>query len=54
MDLPMSWLSDYVDLDCTTKDFADALTLSGSKVEGVTSLGAEIKNVVTGKVLTTL
>ena len=52
MDLPMSWLSDYVELDCTTKEFADAITLSGSKVEGVTSLGAEIKNVVTGKVLT--
>lgn len=51
MDLPMSWLSDYVDLDCTTKEFMDAITLSGSKVEGVTHLGAEISKVVTGKVL---
>ena len=51
MDLPMSWLSDYVDLDCTTKEFMDAITLSGSKVEGVTHLAADIDKVVNGKVL---
>lgn len=51
MDLPMSWLSDYVDLDCTTKEFMDAITLSGSKVEGVTHIAADIDKVVNGKVL---
>ncbi|MGN1318490.1 MAG: phenylalanine--tRNA ligase subunit beta [Lachnospirales bacterium] len=51
MDLPMKWLSEYIDLDIDTNDFIDKITLSGSKVEGVTSLAKDITNVVTGKVL---
>ncbi len=51
MDLPMKWLSEYVDLDTTTQDFIDKITLSGSKVESVTTLAKDITNVVTGKVL---
>ncbi len=51
MDLPMKWLSEYVDLDTTTQDFIDKITLSGSKVESVRTLAKDITNVVTGKVL---
>lgn len=51
MDLPIKWLSDYIDLDIDTNDFIDKITLSGSKVESVTSLAKDITNVVTGKVL---
>ena len=51
MDLPMRWLAEYVDLDTTTQEFIDRITLSGSKVESVTSMAKDITNVVTGKVL---
>jgi len=52
MDLSLRWLSDYVDIsDKSPKEFCDALTLSGSKVEGYTLEGSEISNVVVGKVL---
>ncbi len=52
MDLSLRWLSDYVDLgEKSPKEFCDALTLSGSKVENYTIEGSEISNVVVGKVL---
>ena len=41
-----------MDIDVTPKEYADAMTMSGSKVEGYESMGDSIKNVVTGKVLT--
>lgn len=49
MDISMSWLKDYVDVDCSTKEFMDKITLSGSKVEGVEVLG-NISKVVVGQV----
>ena len=49
MDISMSWLKDYVDVDCSTKEFMDRITLSGSKVEGVEVLG-NISKVVVGQV----
>lgn len=51
MNLSMKWLSDYVTLDATVKDFCAAMTMSGSKVEVATEEGSEIKNVVVGKLL---
>ena len=33
MDLSMKWLHDFVDCKETGRDFAEALTMSGSKVE---------------------
>ncbi len=48
----MKWLADFVDLgDRTTKDFVNGMTLSGSKVECYEVEGAEITNVVVGKIL---
>lgn len=53
MKLPMSWLSDYMDMTgITPKEYSDKMTMSGSKVEGVENLGAELDKVVAGKVLT--
>lgn len=52
MNLPMSWLNDYMDIDVTPKEYSDRLTMSGSKVEGYESMGDAVQNVVTGKVLT--
>lgn len=51
MNLSMKWLSDYVTLDTTVKEFCAAMTMSGSKVEVATEEGSEIKNVVVGKLL---
>ena len=52
MNLSRKWLSELVDVsDVSDKEFSDAMTLSGSKVELYTEPGAEIKNVVVGKIL---
>ena len=52
MKLPMSWLAEFVDMTgISNKEYADKMTMSGSKVEEVVYLGDEIKNVVTGKIL---
>ncbi|MDR2938707.1 MAG: phenylalanine--tRNA ligase subunit beta [Clostridiales bacterium] len=51
MNVPMSWVKEYVDIDCTTKEFMDKITLSGSKVESLTEMGAAVTNVVVGKIL---
>ena len=51
MDLSMSWLKDYVDIDVDIKDFVEDITLTGSKVEGWTEMGGELSGVVTGKIL---
>ncbi|MEG0092347.1 MAG: hypothetical protein RSA20_11035, partial [Oscillospiraceae bacterium] len=51
MVLSRKWLSEFVDVTANDKDFAEAMTLSGSKVELTEVLGDEIKNVVVGKVL---
>ncbi|MCL2235442.1 MAG: phenylalanine--tRNA ligase subunit beta [Defluviitaleaceae bacterium] len=50
MNLPMSWLKDFVDIDVTLNEFADMMTMSGSKVEKIHHLGAEITNVVVGRI----
>ena len=50
MNLSKKWLNDYITLDVTDKEFADALTLSGSKVEGFETEGEELKNIIVGKV----
>ncbi|HBY21207.1 MAG: phenylalanine--tRNA ligase subunit beta [Clostridiales bacterium GWE2_32_10] len=51
MNISMNWLKDFVDIDCDTKTFCDAMTLSGSKVEVYKNLGEEISNVVVGKIV---
>ena len=51
MDLSRKWLTEFVDVtDISDRDFSEAMTLSGSKVEIVRALDDEIKNVVAGKV----
>ena len=51
MNLSRKWLEEFVHVDASDKEFAEAMTLSGSKVELTHDLGAEIQNVVVGKVL---
>ena len=51
MNLSRKWLNEFVTVEANDKEFAEAMTLSGSKVEVTADLGAEISNVVVGKVL---
>ena len=51
MNLSRKWLEEFVHVDASDKEFAEAMTLSGSKVELTHDLGAEISNVVVGRVL---
>ena len=53
MKVPMSWFNDYTDIsEITPKEYAHALTMTGSKVEGIENMGKDIEKVVTGKILT--
>ena len=51
MDLSLRWLADYVDTGVTPKQFCDAMTMSGSKVEGYAAEADYLTNVVVGKIL---
>ena len=51
MNLSMRWLEEFVHVDTPIHDYCEALTMSGSKVEGYTVEGDEIQNVVVGRVL---
>ena len=52
MDLSMRWLKDYVDIgEVSMRDFSEAMSMSGSKVEGWKTEFDEVKNVVVGKIL---
>ncbi|MCL2227716.1 MAG: phenylalanine--tRNA ligase subunit beta [Oscillospiraceae bacterium] len=51
MNISREWLSDYTDITASSKEYEDAMTMSGSKVEATFELAEEIKNVVAGHVL---
>ena len=52
MKASVKWLCDYVDIsDVALRDLAEAMTMSGSKVEEITEQGAEINKVVAGRIL---
>ncbi|MCI8811967.1 MAG: phenylalanine--tRNA ligase subunit beta [Oscillibacter sp.] len=52
MKLSRKWLQEFVDVGpVNDRDFAEAMTLSGSKVEITEDLGAEISNIVAGRIL---
>lgn len=51
MDLSLRWLADYVETGVTPKQFCDAMTMSGSKVECYNEEADYISNVVVGKII---
>jgi phenylalanyl-tRNA synthetase beta chain len=51
MDLSMKWLNEFVDIDLKPRDFAQAMTMTGSKVESWRTEGEDINKVVVGRVL---
>ena len=51
MNTSLSWIKRYVpDLDVTAQEYTDAMTLSGTKVEGYERLDADLENIVIGKI----
>ena len=48
----MNMLRDYVEIPVTPKEYESRMIMSGTAVEGVEELGAEIDKVVVGRVLT--
>ena len=51
MNLSMKWLKEFVNLDdMPMRSFTEAMTMSGSKVEGYEVEGSEISNVVVARV----
>ncbi|MDE7390292.1 MAG: phenylalanine--tRNA ligase subunit beta, partial [Lachnospiraceae bacterium] len=52
MNLSMKWLKEFVEIDeVAPRDFAEAMTMSGSKVETFEKEGGAVDNIVVGKVL---
>ncbi len=52
MDTSLSWIKAYVpDLDVTAQEYTDAMTLSGTKVEGYKALDADLENIIIGQIL---
>lgn len=49
--VPLKWLRDYVDIDIDTQEFADMMTMTGSKVEKVDLFGKETNGVEVCKIL---
>ncbi len=51
MDTSLSWIKAYVpDLNVTAQEYTDAMTLSGTKVEGYVELDADLDKIVVGQI----
>lgn len=52
MNTPLSWIKAYVkDLNVSTQEYIDAMTLSGTKVESYKKLDEDLDKIVVGKIL---
>ena len=51
MNTSLSWIKAYVpDLDCTAQEYTDAMTLTGTKVEGFERLDKNLDKIVIGQI----
>lgn len=51
MNTPLSWIKAYVpELDCTEQEYMDAMTMSGTKVEGYEKFDADLDKIIVGKI----
>lgn len=51
MNLSKKWLNDYYKISVSDKEFADVMTMTGSKVEGIHTEGADLDAIVVGKIV---
>ena len=52
MKVSMNWLKRYTDIPVSNAEYESRMVMSGTGVEGMEDLGAELENVVVGRVLT--
>ena len=51
MNTSLSWIKAYVpDLDVTAQEYTDAMTLTGTKVEGFEKMDADLDKIVVGQI----
>ena len=51
MNTPLSWIKAYVpELDVTSQEYTDAMTLTGTKVEGFEELDSDLDKIVVGQI----
>ena len=50
MKVSLKWLSDYVDIDCSTRELAEKLIMTGIEVESIEQIGQSISGVISGRV----
>lgn len=51
MKMPLGWAKEFAKFECTPHEYAERMTMSGSKVETYECEADQIKNVVVGKIL---
>ena len=52
MNTALSWIKAYVpELECTAQEYTDAMTLTGTKVEGFEELDKDLEKIVVGQVM---
>ncbi len=51
MNTPLSWIKAYVpELDCTEQEYMDAMTMSGTKVEGYEKFDEDLDKIIVGRI----
>lgn len=51
MNTPLSWIKAYVpELSCTEQEYMDAMTMSGTKVEGYEKFDADLDQIIVGRI----
>ena len=51
MQVSLKWLKDYIDLNLSTEELANYLTMAGLEVDSINKLGEGISKVVSGEIL---
>ena len=52
MNTALSWIKAYVpELNCTDQEYCDAMTLTGTKVEGYKRLDKNLEKIVVGQIM---
>lgn len=50
MKAPLEWIKEFTNINVSAKEFADRMTLSGSKTEGIMDPGSGLQSVVVGQI----
>ncbi len=51
MNTPLSWIKAYVpEIECTEQEYMDAMTMSGTKVEGYEKFDADLDKIIVGEI----